>query len=172
VRAAIGDPLILVPPRTGARKRVVSGASNIGYGAVLLHFEPFFCFEPGRGEGGLDTNKKEESGLEGRLKASMTEEHGEWRPVAFIVRKLSGGEPRCTTTEKESGAFVFAIRKWRHLLDGERFEAVTDHMALRWLKNLRIPHCRLANWIVDVQIMDNWLCMRLQTANTWQCRMR
>jgi RNase H-like domain found in reverse transcriptase len=66
---------------------------------------------------------------------------------------LSGDEPHHTTTEKEAGAFVFAIRKWRHLLDGERLEAVTEHVALRWLMNLRLPHFRLAKWIVDVQMM-------------------
>jgi RNase H-like domain found in reverse transcriptase len=74
--------------------------------------------------------------------------------VAFIARKLSGGEPRYSTTEKEAGAFVFALRKWRHLLDGETFEAVTDHLALRWLMNLRLPHFHLARWIVDIQMKD------------------
>jgi hypothetical protein len=76
--------MILVPPRAGARKRVVSGASNIGGGV-------------------LGANKKEGSGLEGQSKGSGTEEQGEWRPDDLIARKLNGGEPRYTTMEKEAG---------------------------------------------------------------------
>jgi hypothetical protein len=64
--------------------------------------------------------------MEGRERQSAAstaegEEHGEWRPVAFVARKLNGGEPRYSNTEKEAGAFVFALRKWRNLLDGETF---------------------------------------------------
>jgi RNase H-like domain found in reverse transcriptase/Reverse transcriptase (RNA-dependent DNA polymerase) len=108
VRAALADPVHIVPPRTGARKRVVSDASNLGYGAVLLQFE------------------------------EVAGQEGEWRPVAFIARKLTGGEPRYTTTEKEAGSFVFAIRKW-HMLEGETFQVVTDNLALKLLMNLRLP---------------------------------
>jgi RNase H-like domain found in reverse transcriptase/Integrase zinc binding domain len=114
----------MVPPRTGARKHVVSDASNLGYGAELLQFE------------------------------EVAGQEGEWRPVAFIARKLTGGEPRYTTPEKEAGSFVFAIRKWRHLLEVKTFQVVTDHLALKWLMNLRLPHFRLAKWIVEVQKMD------------------
>jgi RNase H-like domain found in reverse transcriptase len=97
LRAALADPELMVPPRAGAKKGVVTNASNIGYGAVLL----------------------------------QQEKNSERRPIEYIARKLKGGEPRYTTTEKEAGAFVWAIRKLRHHLDGQQFEAVTDHIALR-----------------------------------------
>jgi hypothetical protein len=79
---------------------------------------------------------------------------GEWRPVAFIARKLTEGEPGYTTTEKEAGSLVFAIRRWRHISEGETFQVVTEHLALKWLMNLRLPQFRLAKWIVEVQNMD------------------
>jgi transposase InsO family protein len=122
LRDAIADPEIMTPPHTDRKKRVVTDASNIGYGAVLLQLQP-----------GPDES---------------------WRPIAYIARKLQGGEPRYTTTEKEAGAFVWALKKWRHLLDGAKFEAVTDHMALKWLLNLQLPHYRLANWVMEVMTLD------------------
>jgi hypothetical protein len=120
LRDAIADPEVMTPPHSDRKKRVVTDASNIGYGAVLLQQE-------------LDES---------------------WRPIAYIARKLQGGEPRYTTTEKEAGAFVWALKKWRHLLDGQKFEAVTDHMALKWLLNLQLPHYRLANWVMEVMTLD------------------
>jgi hypothetical protein len=31
---------------------------------------------------------------------------------------------------------------------------MTDHIALRWLMNLKLPHFRLANWVMDIQALD------------------
>jgi RNase H-like domain found in reverse transcriptase len=39
LRAALSDPEMMVPPRAGAKKRVVTDASKVGYGAVLLQQE-------------------------------------------------------------------------------------------------------------------------------------
>jgi RNase H-like domain found in reverse transcriptase len=61
-----------------------------------------------------------------------------WLPVCFARRKM-GAEPRYTTTEKECLAVAFGLRKFRHLLHGEDFEVVTDHIALTWLLSLREP---------------------------------
>jgi RNase H-like domain found in reverse transcriptase len=74
-----------------------------------------------------------------------------WLPVGFASRKMKGTEQRCTTTEKECLAVVFGLRKLRHLLHGEDFEVVTDHIALTWLLSLREPKERLARWIVEIQ---------------------
>jgi Integrase zinc binding domain/RNase H-like domain found in reverse transcriptase len=49
---------------------------------------------------------------------------------------------------------VWALKKWRHLLDGQKFEAITDHMALKCLLNLQLPHYRLANWVMEVMTLD------------------
>jgi RNase H-like domain found in reverse transcriptase len=39
LRAAVSQPELMVPPRSEAKKRVVTDASNVGYGAVLLQQE-------------------------------------------------------------------------------------------------------------------------------------
>jgi RNase H-like domain found in reverse transcriptase len=67
---------------------------------------------------------------------------------------LQGGEPRYTTAEKGAGAFVWALKKWRQLLDGQKFEAVTDNIALKWLMNLQLPHYRLAKCVMEVMTLD------------------
>ena len=76
---------------------------------------------------------------------------GKWRPVSFTARKLKGAEVRYTVTEKECLAVVHALRKWRHYLHGVPcFIVVTDHIALRWMVQLREPRGRLERWMVDV----------------------
>ena len=80
---------------------------------------------------------------------------GKWRPVSFTSRKLKGAEIRYTVTEKECLAVFHALRKWRHYLHGvPGFIVVTDHIALRWLMQLREPRRRLARLMVDVQGYD------------------
>jgi hypothetical protein len=66
-----------------------------------------------------------------------------WLPIGFASRKLKGAEPRYTTTERENLAVVFGLRKFRHHLYGEKFEVITDHIALTWLLALRDPKERL-----------------------------
>jgi RNase H-like domain found in reverse transcriptase len=39
LRAELADPELMVPPRAGAKKRVVTDPSNVIYGAVLLQQE-------------------------------------------------------------------------------------------------------------------------------------
>jgi RNase H-like domain found in reverse transcriptase/Integrase zinc binding domain len=71
---------------------------------------------------------------------------------------MKGAEPRYTTTEKECLAVVFGLRKFRHLLHGEDFVVVTDHIALTWLLSLREPKERLARWIVEIQMFRFTVC--------------
>jgi RNase H-like domain found in reverse transcriptase len=49
---------------------------------------------------------------------------------------------------------VFGLRKIRQHLYGEKFEVITDHIALTWLLALRDPKERLARWIVEMQTFD------------------
>jgi RNase H-like domain found in reverse transcriptase len=81
-----------------------------------------------------------------------------WLPVGFASRKMKGAEPRYTTTEKECLALVFGLRKFRHLLHGEDFVVVTDHIALTWLLSLREPKERLARWLVEIQMFRFSVC--------------
>jgi RNase H-like domain found in reverse transcriptase len=89
-------------------------------------------------------------GLGAALFQCEIEEKG-WLPIGFASRKVKGAEPRYTTTEKENLAAVFGLRKFRHHLYGEKFEVITDQIALTWLLALRDPKERLARWIVEMQ---------------------
>jgi RNase H-like domain found in reverse transcriptase len=77
-----------------------------------------------------------------------------WLPVGFASKMLKGAEPRYKATEKANLAVVFGLRKFRHCLYGEKFEVITDHIALTWLLALWDPKEGLARWIVEMQTYD------------------
>lgn len=78
----------------------------------------------------------------------------DFSPVMFLSRKLRSPETRYTATENEAGGIIFALRQLRSYLDGEKFEVVTDHMALKWLLDMQHPRPRLARWLLELQDFD------------------
>ncbi|ODM88578.1 Transposon Ty3-G Gag-Pol polyprotein [Orchesella cincta] len=55
---------------------------------------------------------------------------GEEHPIAFISRSLTKTERNYTVTELECLAIVWAMKKLRHLVFGQKIQLITDHMAL------------------------------------------
>lgn len=90
----------------GARKRLITDASQKGYGAVLLQYEG-----PPTPTGPTGTDKAQENMHKADLDPDSSARLGEWRPITFLARALKGAEPRWTTSELECGAVVFAIQK-------------------------------------------------------------
>lgn len=73
-------------------------------------------------------------------------------PVAYLSRVLNEHERNYDTTQRECLAVVFAVKKWRHYLEGTSFKVVTDHIALKWLLDQKnAPNQRLARWILHLQ---------------------
>ena len=68
-------------------------------------------------------------------------EDGE-HPIVYVSRVLSPAEKNYSTTEKECLAVIWAIKKMRPYLEGYRFTVITDHSALRCLKNCAEPCTR------------------------------
>jgi len=89
------------------------------------------------------------------LGASLTQiQDGKEVVIAYASRLLTDNERKYTITELECLALVWADRIFRPYLEGYRFEAVTDHQALKWLMKLDSPSGRLGRWILELQQND------------------
>ena len=64
-------------------------------------------------------------------------------------RALRPNEVNFSTVEKEALALVTACQKYRHLLQGRRFEVKTDNLGVKFLCNLKITSSpRLLRWSI------------------------
>ena len=80
---------------------------------------------------------------------------GKRRVVAYYSRLLLDRERRYTVSEKEFLAIVAALKKWRILLLGRRFEVLTDHRALvSYLRFCRLLSPRISRWVLALQEFD------------------
>ena len=113
---------------------------------VLIHFDPSLPIEVRTDACGYG------------LGACLLQMKEEFHPVCYASRLLNRAELNYSTTEKECLALVFAIEKFRHYLEGQKFVVVTDHCALCWLKTKtrvkdRLPS-RLVRWSLIIAPFD------------------
>ena len=80
------------------------------------------------------------------------EEEGILKPVAFFHHTLTKPQRRYHTTDKELLAVILAIKRFRIYLS-HRFNLITDHGALRFLKTLNMDdeRGRRGRWIEYLQ---------------------
>jgi len=74
------------------------------------------------------------------------------RPIAFMSHALSEAESRWNTTEKECYAFVYAFKKFEHLIRDIHFTLRTDHRNLTYINDSMSPKVR--RWKLLVQEYD------------------
>jgi hypothetical protein len=53
------------------------------------------------------------------------------RPILYISRQTTGGEPRYGSTERELACFYWAVHKLHMYLEGNTFTVFTDHESIR-----------------------------------------
>src|SRR3954467_5213615 len=75
----------------------------------------------------------------------------EGKPVAFESRQMSPAEKNYAIHEKELLAIVHALKVWRHYLEGQEFNVITDHQSLRYLQTQDKLNRRQARWVELLQ---------------------
>lgn len=92
----------------------------------------------------------------GSIGSVLTQEddEGNEHPVIYLSRVLTPPERNYSTTERELLSVKWSLRKLRPYIEGYKFEVITDHSALKWLKNLKDPTGRLARWALELQQWD------------------
>lgn len=75
-------------------------------------------------------------------------------PISFASRKLTDAEKKYSITEKECLGLIWATKYFNHYLWGLKFQVVTDHRALCWLKSRKDMTGRLARWSLALQSYD------------------
>jgi hypothetical protein len=66
----------------------------------------------------------------------------QWRPIDFYSRKLIAAEYNYDTHDQELLAIVKSLEHWRHYLEGQYFEVLTDHHNLKWFMETKVLNHR------------------------------
>lgn len=80
--------------------------------------------------------------------------NNERRIITYDSARLSPAESRYHANEQECLALVWALKKHRPLLEGQKFIARTDSQALTWLHRFRDQRAKLLRWSLLLQEFD------------------
>ncbi|KAL8110921.1 hypothetical protein AgCh_026619 [Apium graveolens] len=72
-------------------------------------------------------------------------QHG--KVIAYASRQLKPHEQKYPTHDLELAAIVFALKIWRHYLDGEKCEIYTDHKSLKYIFTQKELNMRQRRWL-------------------------
>ena len=81
-------------------------------------------------------------------------EDGQRRILNFASARLNATERRYHINEQECLAIVWAIRRFRPLLEGRQFTIRTDSKALTWLQTIKDTKAKLIRWALLLQEFD------------------
>jgi transposase InsO family protein len=71
-------------------------------------------------------------------------------PIGYFSKKFSDVQTRYANTDHEMLAVVLAVEHFQIYLEGTKFILYTDHMALKWMCNMKNSKKRLYRWAVDL----------------------
>ena len=74
--------------------------------------------------------------------------------IAYASCTLNKHEKNYRVTELECLVVVWAIKHFHHYLHRQKFTVITDHAALRYLKNMTNPSGKLGRWLMALNGYD------------------
>ena len=75
-------------------------------------------------------------------------------PVAFFSKAFTAPEKKYAATERELASVIAAVKHWHVYLFAQKFQLVTDHQCLSFLKQAKTPNQRLARWSLILSAYD------------------
>ena len=78
----------------------------------------------------------------------------EGKVVAYASRQLKPHEKNYPTHDLELAAIVFALKIWRHYLNGEKCFIYTDHKSLKYLPSQQELNLRQRRWMKLIKDYD------------------
>ena len=70
--------------------------------------------------------------------------------IAYSSRHLNSAERNYSAIEREALAIIFGIKRYRHYLQDEQFEIISDHRPLQWLESHKNENSRLGRWAIEL----------------------
>ena len=79
------------------------------------------------------------------------DEKGNYKPIAFVSRKLNQAQRNWATIEREAYAVLFGLQKFDKWLHGSLVEIITDHNPLKFLTQTTPKSPKLVRWALALQ---------------------
>ena len=70
--------------------------------------------------------------------------------IAYSSRHLNTAERNYSAIEREALAIVYGVKRYRHYLQDEKFEIISDHRPLQWLESHKDEKSRLGRWAIEL----------------------
>ena len=70
--------------------------------------------------------------------------------IAYSSRHLNTAERNYSAIEREALAIVYGIKRYRHYLQDEKFEIISDHRPLQWVEIHKDEKSRLGRWAIEL----------------------
>jgi hypothetical protein len=85
---------------------------------------------------------------------TQRDNNGNFKPIAFVSKKLSPTQKNWATIEKEAWGILFALTKFEKWIFGTKVEIITDHNPLRFLNDTTPKSPKLTRWALALQRWD------------------
>ena len=70
--------------------------------------------------------------------------------ISYSSRNLNAAERNYSAIEREALAIVYGIKRYRHYLQDNQFEIISDHRPLLWLETHKDEKSRLRRWAIEL----------------------